>query len=141
MKTVRGAIAGPLFQQVSLLRQLDGILRDCLPAECCDHCRAARLDAGTLHLVTDSAAWRARLHFYSARIIRHFNRIDKFPLQRVRVRVGRVTPSEPAPPARPGPAPIPPDTARAFATLAGEVDDPGLRRALERLAARGPKPD
>jgi len=141
MKTVRGAIAGALFQHVSMLRQIDGMLRDCLPAECCDHCRAARLDADTLYLIADSAAWRARLHFYSARIIRHFNRIDKFSLQRVRVRVGRVTPPAAAPPARPGPAPIPADTARAFATLAREVEDPGLRRALERLAGHGPKTD
>jgi len=139
MKTVRGAIAGPLFQHVAMLREIDGLLRDCLPAECCEHCRAARLDADTLHLVADSAAWRARLHFYSARIIRHFNRIDKFSLKRIRVRVGRVTPPDPPPPARQGPSPVPADTARAFAALAREVDDPGLRRALERLAERGSK--
>lgn len=138
MKTVRGAIAGPIARHVNELRQIDAMLRDCLPADCCAHCRAARLDAGTLYLVADSAAWRARLHFYSARIIRHFNRMDKFPLQRIRVRVGRVNPPEPPRNRRPGPSPIPADTARAFGTLAGEVDDPGLRRALQKLAQRGP---
>lgn len=139
MKTVRGAISGRLFEHVSTLQKIEGMLRDCLPAECCDHCRAARLDAGTLYLVADSAAWRARLHFYSPRIISHFNRMDKFPVQRVQVRVGHAVPPEKPAPARPGPSPVPATTARAFAALAGEVDDPGLRRALNRLAERGPK--
>lgn len=139
MKTVRGAISSRLVEQVSTLQQIEGILRDCLPAECCDHCRAARLDAGTLHLVADSAAWRARLHFYAPRIISHFNRMDKFPVQRVQVRVGRTATPEQPPPARPGLGPIPSTTARAFASLAEEVDDPTLRRALHRLARHGPK--
>lgn len=134
MKPVRGALPPQILQRLSALRRLEDTLRDCLPADCCAHCHPARLEDGTLHLVADSPVWRARLHFYSARIIRHFNRLGKFPVHRVQVRVARSTVPAHAPPGRSGPRPIPAATARAFDTLAGDTDEPTLRRALRRLA-------
>lgn len=137
MKPVRGALPPRILQRISTLQRIEEQLQDCLPAECCAHCRASRLEDGTLHLVADSAAWRARLHFYSARIIRHFNRLGNFPVERLRVRVGR--PTSPSSPSRirAAPSPIPPATARALDLLADETDEPGLHRALKRLAGRG----
>ncbi|MDX1609498.1 MAG: DUF721 domain-containing protein [Halofilum sp. (in: g-proteobacteria)] len=136
MKPVRGALPPRIVQRIAALRELEEILRDCLPAECCAHCRVARLEAGTLHLVADSSPWRARLHFYSNRIIRHFNRLGKFPVTGIQVRVGRPAMPVGAPSGRPGPRPVPVPTARAFEQLASETDDPDLTRALRRLAGR-----
>ena len=137
MKTVRGALPPRLVQQVSTLERIEEILRDCLPAECCAHCRAARIEAGTLHLVADSPAWRARLHFYSTRIIRHFNRLGKFPVRRVQIRVARSRRPANTGAERAAPRPIPAATARALQGLASATEEPALRRALRRLAAHG----
>ena len=136
MKSLRGAISPRILQRVVTLRRIDEALRDCLPAECCSHCRAAGLEGGTLYLVTDSPAWRARLHFYTPRIIRYFNRLGKFSLEGVKIRVARSI--EPPPPLRPsGPArKIPAGSARAFEDLARATDDESLRRVLERLSRR-----
>lgn len=137
MKPVRGVLPPRVLQQVSILHRIEKDLRDCLPADCCTHCRAARLEDGILHLVADSAAWRARLHFHSARIIRHFRRLGKFPVERIRVRVGRLAEADVPGRPRAAPRPIPATTARALEQLAEETDDPGLRRALKRLAEHG----
>jgi len=134
MKRLDSTIPGHIAQRVATLRMIDDALRDCLPAECCAHCRAGGLADGVLHLVTDSPAWRARLHFYSRRIISHFSRLGKSSVSSVKVRVAPAV----APPARrkaPGPPrSIPPDTARALTSLAAETGDDALRRVLERLA-------
>lgn len=137
MKPVRGALPPRIVQHLATLRRVEDVLRDCLPADCCAHCRPARLEEGTLFLVADSPAWRARLHFYSTRIIRHFNRLGKFPVHRVRVRVARSPEPARSGPARSAPRPIPAATARAFDGLADATDDPALRRALRRLAGHG----
>lgn len=137
MKPVRGALPPRILQQISILSRIEEILQECLPAACRPHCRASRLEDGTLYLVADSAAWRARLHFHSAGIIRHFKRLGKFPVEHVRVRVGRLTEIRHPERTRQAPSPIPATTARALALLADETDEPGLRSALKRLATRG----
>lgn len=137
MRTIQGAIPAHILQRVGLLRALDDALRDCLPAECSAHCRATGLADGTLHLVADSPAWRARLHLYSSRIIKHFRRLGKFSVERVKVRVGPGP--APAPAARtPGPErTLPPASARALRALADATGDPELQQALRRLARHG----
>lgn len=134
MKPVRGALPPRIVQRLSLLRQIEEVLHDCLPADCCAHCHPARLEDGTLHLLADSPAWRARLHLYSTRIIRHFNRLGKFPLHRVRVRVAHPCRTARPGPRREGPRPLPAATARAFDSLARATDEPALQQALRRLA-------
>jgi len=137
MKNLRGAIPGHIARRVATLRCLDDALRDCLPAECCNHCRAAGVSDGTLFLIADSPAWRARLHFYSSRIINHFSRLGKPPIVRIKVRVAHAlgvrAPRRPAGSART----IPPETARGLASLARDTEDPALRQVLERLSAHG----
>lgn len=137
MRALHGAIPAHVLQRVGLLRALDAALRDCLPADCGAHCRATGLADGTLFLVADSPVWRTRLHFHSPKIIRHFNRLGKFPVSRVKIRVGH-GPEPPAPAREPGPArTLPPSTARALRALADETGDPELQRALRRLARHG----
>lgn len=137
MRALHGAIPAHIVQRVGLLRALDEALRDCLPAECSAHCRATALTDGTLFLIADSPVWRARLHFYSSRIISHFNGLGKFSVARVKIRVGHGL--EPPPIEREqGPArTLPAATARAFRQLADDTGDPELQRALRRLARHG----
>lgn len=137
MKRLSGAIPEHIAQRIAGLRALDAALRECLPAECAAHCRAAGIDGSTLHLVADSPAWRARLHFYSSRIIRQISGLGKSPVSRVRIRVGRPEAPLRAARLRPDDPGIPPEAARGLASLARETGDPELRAVLERLSARG----
>lgn len=136
MKRLSGAIPEHIAQRIAGLRALDAALRECLPADCAAHCRAAGISDGTLHLVTDSPAWRARLHFYSSRIINQISGLGKSPVSRVRIRVARPEAASPGPPGREGAAGIPDDAARGLAALARDTDDAELRAVLDRLASR-----
>ena len=135
MKRLGGAIPEHIATRIARLKPLDAALRECLPTDCATHCRSAGISQGTLHIVADSPAWRARIRFHSNAIIRHINGLGNSAVERVEVRVGR--PEAPrSPPSRPRRVPgLPPSTARAFASLACETADPELRRALERLAS------
>ncbi len=136
MKSIRGTIPAHIRQQVTHLRVLEDALRDCLPAECCSHCRVAGIFGETLLLVADSPAWRSRLHFYTDRIISHFNHLGKSPVHRVRIRVTAGSGIQSPAPRRDPPLRLPAEAARGFASLARDTDDRDLRRALERLASR-----
>lgn len=137
MKRLPGAFPAHIQQRVLTLRLLDQALRECLPAECHAHCRAAGLSDGTLYVATDSPAWRTRLRFYSSQIISHVSRLGKLPVTRLELRVSRAL----EPPVRHRqagpPRTIPDSSARAFAALAQDTPDAGLRAVLERLARRG----
>lgn len=135
MKSIRGSIPAHIVQRVSRLRVLEEALRDCVPAECCAHCRVAGTEGDALLLVADSPAWRSRLHFYSDRIISHFNGLGKSAVQRVRIRVAADSGIDAPRQRRDPPLRMPATTARGFAALAQETEDPALRSALQRLAA------
>lgn len=135
MKRIRGTIPAHLVQRAARLRVLEEALRDCIPAECCNHCRVAGIFGDTLVLIVDSPSWSARVRFYSPRIISHFRDLGKSEVGRIRTRVGIVRTSGPAAPRRDPPLRMPAETARGFASLAHDTDDPELRQALARLAA------
>lgn len=135
MRRIDGTIPVHLAQHAGQLRALEDALGDCLPAECCGHCRVAGIFGDTLVLLVDSPSWSARLRFYSARIISHFHHAGKPRVARVRTRVGRPPANGPGPPRRDPPLRMPQASARGFAELARATDDPQLRDALARLAA------
>ncbi len=141
MKRLPGAVPAHILQRITTLRLLDEALRECLPAECHAHCRAAALSGHTLHLVTSSPAWRTRLRFHSPRIINHVAQMGNVRVTRVDIRVSRTI--EAARPLKKSGAPrtIPSQSARAFAALAEETEDAGLQRALQRLARHGEDDD
>lgn len=134
MKRLSGAIPEHIAQRAAALRALDAALGECLPPECAAHCRAAGIADGTVHLVADSPAWRARLHFYSPQIIKQISGLSKSPVSRVSIRVG--APEAPGPIRKdaPGDRGLPPEAARGLASLADETGDPGLRDVLQRLS-------
>ena len=136
MKRLSGAIPEHIAQRVTALRALDAVLQDVLPPDCAAHCRCAGIAGDTLHLVADSPAWRARLHFYSDRIIKQISRLRKSPVTRISIRVGapraeRKTGERPEPKRR-----IPVDAAAGLASLAAKTEDEALRAVLERLSTR-----
>jgi len=138
MRNLRGVIPSHLRQRVDTLGVLDQWLSGCLPADCRPHCKVSGLDGDTLVLVTDSPAWRSRIHFLGENIIRHFNRLDKLSIERIRVRVARAQPAArphaPSTPRRSGVCAPPATAARALEELATEVDDEALAASLRRLA-------
>lgn len=134
MKQLPGAVPAHIQQRLTTLRLLDEALRECLPAECRSHCRAAGLSDQTLYLVVSSPAWRTRLRFHSHGIINHVSRLGNVTVTRVDIRVSRAI-EPPVRAKRVGtPRKIPAQSARAFAALAAQTDDAGLKGALERLA-------
>lgn len=135
MKSIRGTIPAHIRQQVAQLRVLEDALRDCLPEECCNHCRVAGIFGETLLLVADSPAWRSRLHFYTDRIISHFSHLGKSPVHRVRIRVTAGAGIQPPAPRCDPPLRLPAEAAQGFASLARDTEDRDLRKALERLAS------
>jgi len=137
MKRLSGTIPEHIAQRVAALRALDAALSECLPADCAAHCQAAGLSDGTLHLVADSPAWRARLHFFSSRIINQISRLGKFHVSRISIRVGRPQQRDAAPAGTRRGRSIPPEAARGLASLARETTEPELRSVLERLARLG----
>ncbi|MEX0607013.1 MAG: DUF721 domain-containing protein [Halofilum sp. (in: g-proteobacteria)] len=137
MKRLPGAVPAHILQRITTLRLLDEALRECLPAECQAHCRAAGLSGHTLHLVTSSPAWRTRLRFHSTRIINHVGQLGNVTVTRVDIRVRRTIEAV-RPLKKTGvPRTIPSHSARAFAALAEETEDAGLKGALQRLARHG----
>ncbi len=134
MKRLGGAIPEHLAARIARLRPLDAALRESLPTDCAAHCRAAGISQGTLRIIADSPAWRARIQFHSRSIVKQINRLSNSTVERVDVRVGRPeAPGRPPTPKRRRPG-IPASAARGFASLAAQTDDDDLRRALERLA-------
>lgn len=134
MRRLSGTIPSHLHGRVDRLRALEEALADCLPADCCAHVRVADLSAGTLVLIADSPAWRTRLHFYSDRIIRHFNRLNNISVDTLKLRTGHPPPAPRAARHRTGPPAMSAEAGRALRGLAAETDDRRLRDALLRLA-------
>jgi len=137
MRNLGGVIPSHLRERAATLAVLDRSLDECLPADCRAHCHVAAVQDATLVLVTDSPAWRSRLHFLSTTIIGHLNRLDNLTLEKVRIHVRQPVATTRAAPSRPPRSRPPAETARALDGLAAEVDEPVLAAALRRLAAHG----
>ena len=137
MKPVRGTIPAHIVQRVGQIAALEEALADCLPPDCCRHCRVAGINGDTLVLVVDSPNWSARIRFHGHQIVRHFQNSGKSGLRQVRIRVGPIARPEPPAPRRDQPLRLPTEAARGFAALARATEDTELKRALARLAAHG----
>lgn len=135
MKRIHGTIPAHLVQRSAQLRVLEEALRDCIPAECCNHCRVAGIFDDTLVIIVDSPIWSTRVRFYSSRIISHFRDLGKSAVARIRTRVGIVPTNGAGAPRRDPPVRMSAESAHGFAALAHATDDPELRQALARLAA------
>lgn len=108
-----------------------------------DKCQVSRFQDGILYLVT-SAAWSSRIYYDAPRIIANLKKDPAFAgIEGLRCSVAPVEVNlEPAPEPTKGSLkrekmPINANVAEALSHCAESVTDPELKKALERLAARG----
>jgi len=109
-------------------------VRTSLPDALAGHCVAAVLQGDRLTLFADSPAWGSRLRFMAPRVAGAL-RGEGPTVRTVKVRV--LPASAPPPPRSRPPARLSASSARILDQVAGDISDPGLRAALERLARRG----
>jgi len=123
-----------LIDQAHRLAELEQRVLAYLPSSLASHCRVANLRAGTLVLLTDSAARYSKLRFLLPRLTKQLRgETELTNLQRVDLRVVPSAESRASQPERSG---LSEPTSRLLQSSADGIADPELRRALQRLASR-----
>ncbi len=118
-------------QQEALLH----LVKSRLPDPLCDHCMGAQLEDNSLTLLTDSPAWRNRLHFLQGQLRQALAAVGT-PFQRLEVKVVAPDHQRPVQKLREKPNAIPSQAADALRHAAESNLDPGLKNALMRLSQR-----
>lgn len=130
-----------LLQQAQRLQEFTQTLVGTLPPSVGEHCRVGNIAGDTVVLVTDSPAWSTRLRFHTPEILAHFRKRHGLELRSVRIRVHSPETLQGAPhPVSRRPI-LSPHSAAIIKQAALGIDDPGLRRALLRLAHRSSEKD
>lgn len=124
----------PISAKARQLTDLTRRIRDCLPAELAGHCRVIALRDGCLRLATESPAWAARLRFQAPRLIRQLRQRGAVTLHVVQVQIAPAVAPRPLASRKPR---MTAENARLLEQTARAIEDPGLARALARLARRG----
>ncbi|MEM7250456.1 MAG: DUF721 domain-containing protein [Pseudomonadota bacterium] len=137
---VNKATSPELKAHVRKIKTLNAQFAQCVGEEVARHCRVANFSATRLLVHADSPLWRSKLRFLVPDIQRAVPHPDA-PNRRFReisVRVGQ-------PPPEKSPVPRPNDlserTRRLLTSAAAGMDDPNLRRVLQRLAKVGTEDD
>ncbi len=100
-----------------------------------DNTRSLHMQADTLVVHVSSPVWAHAVHHQEASILRALQRLGQPHLKHVRI---RVTPDNPPPAAAARPRPtLSARTAALLRATAGGVDDPQLKRSLEKLSRYG----
>ncbi|UYG08885.1 DUF721 domain-containing protein [Halomonas sp. M4R1S46] len=124
---------GTLMRMARLIERAQQHLRDHLPAELAEHLFVGGFHDGRLTVITDRAVWLTRLRYEQAQLLSRLHELPGFEAVSgfdFKVR-----------PVRPPKAPVrqtrrlPARAADELSSCAADVDDPRLRRALERLAS------
>ncbi|MEQ6918315.1 DUF721 domain-containing protein [Halomonas aquatica] len=124
---------GALMRMATLVERAQEHLRGHLPEEMREHLFVGGYHQGRLALITDRAAWLTRLRYEQPRLLDLLHQLPGFEAVTgftLKVR-----------PVRPTRAPMrqvrrmPAKAADEISSCAADVDDPGLKNALERLAA------
>lgn len=125
-----------LDRRCSSLASLDQILAELLGPPLAGHCHVANIKADTLVLHADSPAWASRLRFMAPELagpmarhahgasLRHVRVVVRAPVQ-------APTPLHPSAKAR-----LSQRSADLLRATADDEPDPGLKKALRRLASR-----
>jgi hypothetical protein len=124
----------PISVKTRQLADLSQRVEACLPAELAGHCHVIGLSEGRLRLVTDSPAWAARLRFQGPRLVQQLRQRGAVTLHAVQVQISPVAAPRTPPSRKPR---MTAETARLLEQTARAIEDPGLARALARLARRG----
>ncbi|XKE46750.1 DciA family protein [Halomonas organivorans] len=128
-----GGELGDLMRRARLIDQAQRHLRDHLPGELGEHLFVGGFHQGRLTLITDRAVWLTRLRYEQPRLLGLLHQLPAFAaVTGFDLKVRPVRPPK-APPRQTRRL-----TSRAadeLSSCAADVDDPGLKRALERLAS------
>ncbi|MGY2399967.1 DUF721 domain-containing protein [Pseudomonas sp. SDO5271_S396] len=128
-----------IFGHAQRLGRLQRLLDSQLQPAAREHCHVASLREGDLLLIVTDGHWATRLRYQQKRLLRQLMVFDEFAnLRRIQFRVQPPT----TPPVPAGHAPdLSTNAAETLQETASGISDPGLRAALERLAAHAkPKP-
>lgn len=128
----------PLMRTARLIEGLQHYLRQQLPAELGKHLFVGGFHQGRLTLITDRAVWLTRLRYEQPRLL---ELTRQYPgLETVTGFDLKVRPVRPAKAPLRQPRHLPTKAANELSSCANDVDDPGLRDALRRLAAHAENP-
>jgi len=125
-----------LLHHISLLKQLDGALKDCLDQSAAAHCTVANLSDNMLIIHADSSAWASKLRFQTPMILSELRVACQLPaLKSVRIRVRPAADKSPQT-VMPDKRPISKDATRYLELAAESTSDQELRRCFLKLARR-----
>jgi hypothetical protein len=129
----QGPESGSLARQAAHLMNLQRIYAGVVPAPLAAASQVVSLRDGILHVTARNGAVAAKLMQMAPTLAARIHERDRH-VNQIHVAVqGNVPGPPPAPPKR---ARVPDNALPAIEALAGQVADPGLREALERLAIR-----
>ncbi|TDO12591.1 MULTISPECIES: DUF721 domain-containing protein [Halomonas] len=124
---------GSLMRMASLIERAQGYLRNQVPEEMRDHLFVGGYHQGRLSLITDRAVWLTRLRYEQPHLLQRLQQLPGF--ESVTGFTLKVRPVRPARPPLRQVRHLPEKAADEISSCAADVDDPGLKGALERLAA------
>lgn len=124
---------GSLMRMATLIERAQRHLREHLPEELGEHLFVGGYHQGRLALITDRAVWLTRLRYEQPRLLQLLHQLPGF--ESVTGFTLKVRPVRPARPPLRQVRHLPEKAADEISSCAEDVDDPGLKRALERLAA------
>ncbi|SEK61960.1 DUF721 domain-containing protein [Halomonas daqiaonensis] len=124
---------GSLMRMATLIERAQQHLRDQLPEEMREHLFVGGYRQGRLALITDRAVWLTRLRYEQPRLLQLLHQLPGF--ESVTGFTLKVRPVRPVRPPLRQVRHLPETAADEISSCADDVDDPGLKSALERLAA------
>lgn len=127
---------------VTRTRQLKRLTRDfrsLLDKELAPHCYIGKLEATTLIIYVDSAAWATRLRFQVPQLLPQLHKLESTFSKLGGIQVKILTQHNEVdnpPPSSAGPV-MSVENANAINSLSNSIDDPALQLALQRLSRHG----
>ncbi|APE29783.1 hypothetical protein BOX17_01685 [Halomonas aestuarii] len=128
---------GALMRMATLVERAQVHLRAHLPEEMREHLFVGGFHQGRLALITDRAVWLTRLRYEQPRLLELLHQLPGF--EAVTGFTLKVRPVRPTRPPLRQVRHLPEKAADEISSCAADVDDPGLKSALERLAAHAEK--
>lgn len=125
-----------IVRQAQRLLSMDQIVAPFLPQNLRSHCQTAQITATSLTLIVDSAAWLTHLRYLKPQLLEQL----KSQPQCVHLKeiIFRIQPTQNAGPekvAPPKPRKLSTDNKELLRSTASIVNDPLLKKALEKLAS------
>ncbi|MEQ5817901.1 DciA family protein [Halomonas sp. SCS19] len=133
----RGELGG-LMRMARLIERAQEHLRNELSPTLAEHLFVGGFRDGRLTLITDGAAWLTRLRYEQPRLLDCLHQLPEF--QAVTGFHLKVRPVRPAKVAPRQIRRLPAQAGDELSSCAADVEDPRLKRALERLAAHAESP-